>query len=191
MAGFTALFLTWPCHLKWDETMNETTFIVQRFILPISKLSKAFNCCRMLGSYAPYASCSHFHTFSSCFLIKGKIGGMALHPAPCGGRAGTYELGTAGEEVGTAGGGTYGGAGREVDGGGGGELEVDGAAEAAVFIPSRVPPCPFPRVPDGRRRVLPTGSIDAGSRPLSTGAAQSSTRKADILEGKGGVVGKA
>ena len=176
--------------------MNETTFTVQRFILPIPKLSKAFNCCRMLGSYAPYASCSHFHTFSCCFLIKGKIGGTALHPAPCGGRAGTYELstagvelGTAGEEVGTAGGGTCGGAGREVVGGS--ELEVDGVAEAAVFIPSRVPPCPFPRVPDGRRRVLPTGSIDAGSRPLSTGAAQSSTRNADIREGKGGVVGKA
>jgi hypothetical protein len=70
IASFTTLI--WPHHLEWNETMNKTTFTVQRFILPIPKLSKTFNCCRMLGSYAPYASCSHFHTFSSCFLISGK-----------------------------------------------------------------------------------------------------------------------
>ena len=100
---------------------------------------------------------------------------MASHPALCGGRGSTNELCTAGEEVGTAGDGIGGGTWREVVVVGDTGDEVggpNGAAEAVVFIPSLLPPRPLPPVPDGRRRVLPTGSIDAGSPPLKTSAAQ-------------------
>lgn len=105
---------------------------------------------------------------------------MAPHPAPCGGRGGIVEVGAAGEEVGTAGagtageevgiagGGTGGGAGRQVSGGDDTVEEVggaDGAGEDAVFSPRRLPPRPFPPLPDGRRPELSTASMAPPGAP--------------------------
>lgn len=82
---------------------------------------------------------------------------MGPHPGPCSGRGGI--VGAEGDEVGTPGaeiddigtGGGAGGAGAEVGSGGvGGGTGEEGGGEGAaarkdaVFIPSRLPPRPFP-----------------------------------------------
>ena len=63
----------------------------QRFTLKFPRLSKAFNCCMLLGSYASYESCSHFcllnsskHSSPRAVRLEHEIGGDEISPLNAG-----------------------------------------------------------------------------------------------------------